>query len=98
MKIGTNSYYRITNWKNSPDLEGYEERPANGWDVRAQDWLPSYPQFGARMTYEQFYGDNVALFGKDKRQKNPQSITAGFNYPPVPLLTVSAKHRHGKSG
>ena len=26
--------------------------------------------------YEQYYGDEVGLFGKDKRQKDPHAISA----------------------
>lgn len=65
LKLGVNTYHRLTNWKNSLDLEDYEERPANGWDVRTQYWLPALPQLGGKLTYEQYYGDEVALFGKD---------------------------------
>ena len=33
-------------------------------------YLPR-PQLGASLMYEQYYGDEVGLFGKDKRQKDP---------------------------
>ncbi|WP_312625854.1 Ig-like domain-containing protein [Scandinavium sp.] len=98
LKLGFNTYSRLTNWKNSPDLEDYEERPANGWDLRAQYWLPSLPHLGGKLTYEQYYGEEVALFGRDNRQRNPYAITAGVNYTPVPLLTFSAEQRQGQSG
>jgi len=98
LKLGMNTYYRLTGWKNSPDLEDYEERPANGWDVRAQYWLPALPQLGGKLTYEQYYGDEVALFGRDNRQRNPHVITAGVNYTPIPLLTFSAEQHQGQSG
>ncbi|WP_336804209.1 inverse autotransporter beta domain-containing protein, partial [Cedecea sp. VD23] len=98
LKLGVNSYHRLTGWKNAPDLEDYEARPANGWDVRAQYWLPSLPQLGGKLTYEQYYGDEVALFGRDNRQRNPHAVTAGVNYTPVPLLTFSAEQRQGQSG
>ncbi len=48
--------------------------------------------------YEQYYGDEVGLFGKDKRQKDPHAISAEVTYTPVPLLTLSAGHKQGKSG
>jgi adhesin/invasin len=96
LKLGVNTYYRLTNWKDSPALEDYEERPANGWDVRAQYWLPTLPQLGGKLTYEQYYGNEVALFGRDNRQRNPHAITAGVNYTPVPLLTFTAEQRQGK--
>ncbi|MEL5362467.1 invasin domain 3-containing protein [Serratia ureilytica] len=98
LKLGVNSYHRLTGWKNAPDLEDYEARPANGWDIRAQYWLPALPQLGGKLTYEQYYGDEVALFGKDNRQRNPYAVTAGVSYTPVPLLTFSAEQRQGQSG
>lgn len=98
LKLGANSYMRLTNWKDSPDLdEGtYEERPANGWDIRAQAWLPALPQVGGKLVYEQYYGDEVGLFGKDKRQKDPHAFTLGLEYTPIPLVSLSAEQRQGK--
>ncbi|EJX6512931.1 inverse autotransporter beta domain-containing protein, partial [Salmonella enterica] len=98
LKLGANGYMRLTGWKDSPDLENYQERPANGWDIRAQAWVPSLPQLGGKLTYEQYYGKEVALFGVDNRQKNPHAITAGINYTPVPLITLGAEQRQGQSG
>ncbi|EAN2043936.1 invasin [Salmonella enterica] len=98
LKLGANTYQRLTSWKNSPDLDDYEERPANGWDIRAQAWIPSLPQLGGKLIYEQYYGDEVGLFGRDNRQRNPHAITASVNYTPVPLLTFTAEQRQGKSG
>jgi adhesin/invasin len=98
LKLGFNGYMRLTGWKDSPDLKDYQERPANGWDVRAQAWLPSLPQLGGKLTYEQYCGNEVALFGVDNRQKNPHAITAGVNYTPVPLITLGAEQRQGQSG
>ncbi|SUG27697.1 putative invasin [Salmonella enterica] len=97
-KLDANTYLRLTNWKDSPDLEDYEERPADGWDVRAQGWLPSYPQLGAKLSYEQYYGHDVGLFGYDHLQKDPHAFTAGLTWTPVPLLTFSAEQRQGKQG
>lgn len=98
LKLGANSYHRLTSWKNSPDIVNYEERPANGWDIRAQAWLPKLPSLGGKFTYEQYYGKEVALFGKSNRQHDPYVITAGINYTPVPLLTFNIEQRQGKSG
>nr|EGS9996332.1 LysM peptidoglycan-binding domain-containing protein [Serratia marcescens] len=98
LKLGANSYMRLSGWKDSPDVTDYEERPANGWDVRAQAWVPAMPQLGGKLTYEQYYGNEVGLFGKDNRQRDPHAITAGVNYTPVPLLTFNAEHRQGQSG
>ena len=98
LKLGFNGYTHLTGWKDSPDMDNYQERPANGWDIRAQAWLPSLPQLGGKLTYEQYYGNEVALFGEDNRQKNPHAITAGVNYTPVPLITLGAEQRQGQSG
>lgn len=98
LRLGANGYIGVTRWRNSPDVEDYEERPADGWDVRAEGYLPAYPQLGAKLIYEQYYGDEVGLFGKDDRQKNPHAFTVGVNYTPVPLLTFSAEQRQGKAG
>ncbi|MGP3591955.1 Ig-like domain-containing protein [Vagococcus sp. WN89Y] len=98
LKFGANSYLRLTNWRDAPDLEDYEERPANGWDVRAQAWLPALPQLGGKLVYEQYYGKEVALFGKNERQSNPHAVTVGVNYTPFPLLTLNADHRQGTDG
>lgn len=97
-KAGVNVYHRLTNWKISPDLEDYEERPADGWDIRTEGWLPSYPQLGVKLTYEQYYGHDVGLFGYDNLQKDPHAFTAGLTWTPVPLLTFTAEQRQGKQG
>lgn len=98
LRLSTNGYLRLSNWRDSPDLEDYRERPANGFDVRAEGWLPALPSLGAKLAYEQYFGDEVGLFGHDQRQKDPHAITAGLNYTPVPLLTVGVDRRQGTSG
>lgn len=99
LKLSSNSYLRLTNWRSAPELDNdYEARPANGWDVRAESWLPAWPHLGGKLVYEQYYGDEVALFDKDDRQSNPHAITAGLNYTPFPLMTFSAEQRQGKQG
>lgn len=99
LKLSSNGYLRLTNWRSAPELNNdYEARPANGWDVRAEGWLPAWPHLGGKLVYEQYYGDEVALFDKDDRQSNPHAITAGLNYTPFPLMTFSAEQRQGKQG
>lgn len=99
LKLSSNGYLRLTNWRSAPELDNdYEARPANGWDVRAEGWLPTWPHLGGKLVYEQYYGDEVALFDKDDRQSNPHAITAGLNYTPFPLMTFSAEQRQGKQG
>ncbi len=99
LKLSSKGYLRLTNWRSAPELDNdYEARPANGWDVRAEGWLPAWPHLGGKLVYEQYYGDEVALFDKDDRQSNPHAITAGLNYTPFPLMTFSAEQRQGKQG
>ncbi|KAE9664021.1 inverse autotransporter adhesin-like protein YeeJ [Escherichia coli] len=99
LKLSSNGYLRLTNWRSAPELDNdYEARPANGWDVRAEGWLPAWPHLGGKLVYEQYYGDEVVLFDKDDRQSNPHAITAGLNYTPFPLMTFSAEQRQGKQG
>ncbi|EPU4297823.1 inverse autotransporter adhesin IatC [Escherichia coli] len=99
LKLSGNGYLRLSNWRSAPELDNdYEARPANGWDLRAEGWLPAWPQLGGKLVYEQYYGDEVALFGKYERQNDPHAITAGLSYTPVPLISFSAEQRQGKQG
>ncbi|WP_336240702.1 inverse autotransporter beta domain-containing protein [Citrobacter werkmanii] len=100
LKLAANLYRHLTGWKASDDLDGWEERPADGFDVRAEGYLPSYPQLGAKVVYEKYYGDHVGLFGdsEDDLQKNPQAVTVGVNYTPFPLMTFSLDQKQGESG
>lgn len=94
-KLSANHYHRLSNWRTSDDVMDYNERPANGWDIRTEGYLPAYPQLGAKLIFEQYYGKEVGLFGKDNRQENPHAYTAGLTYTPVPLVTLSAERRFG---
>ncbi|WP_296250828.1 inverse autotransporter beta domain-containing protein, partial [uncultured Enterobacter sp.] len=98
LSFAGNAYMRLNDWHQSRDFDDYDERPANGFDIRAQGWLPAYPQLGGKLIYEQYYGDEVALFGKDDRQRDPYAVTAGVNWTPFPLLTVGIDERMGKGG
>ncbi|WP_295895631.1 inverse autotransporter beta domain-containing protein [uncultured Bartonella sp.] len=98
LKLSMNGYYRLSDWRSSPEVEDYYERPANGWDIRAEGYLPSYPKLGMKLNFEQYYGEEVGLFGKNNRQKNPYAVTFGANYTPIPLLTFNVDHRQGASG
>ncbi|ERP84440.1 invasin [Yersinia pestis 9] len=86
----------MTGWHQSRDFSSYDERPADGFDIRTEAYLPAYPQLGGKLMYEKYRGDEVALFGKDDRQKDPHAVTLGVNYTPVPLVTIGAEHREGK--
>ncbi|PKH23636.1 hypothetical protein CIG19_09400 [Enterobacterales bacterium CwR94] len=97
LKLTGNGYWRLSGWRDSGDVEDYDARPANGFDLRAEAWLPAYPALGGRLMYEQYYGEEVALFGKDQRQRNPNAVTAGLSWTPVPLISLTADHKKGGS-
>ncbi len=96
MKFAVNYYHPLSDWKESKDFDDYLERAARGFDIRFQGYLPQYPHLGGSLMYEQYYGDKVALFGKDNLQKDPRAITASIDYTPVPLFTIKAEHKRGQ--
>ncbi|PHM45170.1 putative invasin [Xenorhabdus mauleonii] len=98
LKLSANGYFRLSNWKESHLLTDYDERPANGFDLRAQGYLPAYPQLGGKLVYEQYFGDEVGLINKDHRSKNAAAFTAGIKYTPIPLLTFGVDRRQDMSG
>lgn len=100
LKVSANGYLRLSNWMSSSHYEDYDERAANGFDIRATGYLPAYPQLGANIIYEQYFGDSVGLFGDDEddRQKDPYAVTLGLNYTPVPMVTMGLNQKMGKSG
>ncbi|KOP34002.1 invasin, partial [Xenorhabdus sp. GDc328] len=97
VKLSANLYQRLSHWKPSR-LTDFDARPANGWDIQAEAYLPAFPHWGGQLQFAQYYGQQVALFGEAERQKNPYSVTAGLTYTPVPLVTLGADFRQGKQG
>ncbi|AXA80579.1 hypothetical protein CE206_28800 (plasmid) [Achromobacter xylosoxidans] len=98
LKFSANGYFQQSAWKESPDLDSYMERPASGFDVRLEGYLPQYPQLGAKVMYEKYYGDEVGLFGQNDRQRNPSAWTLGATYTPVPALSIGVERRFGQGG
>ncbi|MBD2795584.1 inverse autotransporter beta domain-containing protein [Xenorhabdus sp. 18] len=98
LKLAANGYLRLSNWKESRLLTDYDERPANGFDLRAEGYLPSLPQLGGKLMYEQYFGDEVGLISKDQRKKDPAAFTVGVNYTPIPLLTFGIDRKQDMSG
>ena len=96
LKLSANAYLGTTEWHSSRDFDDYNEKPADGFDVRIESYLPEYPQLGARAMYEQYYGENVALFDKDHLQSDPSAITVGLNYTPIPLVTAGVDYKRGQ--
>ncbi|MEI9714256.1 inverse autotransporter beta domain-containing protein [Moellerella wisconsensis] len=97
LKLSANQYIGLTNWHQSRDFTDYNERPANGFDIRAEGYLSFYPHIGANLVYEVYQGDQVAIFDKNERQKDPYAFTLGANYTPFSLVTVGIDHRMGKN-
>ncbi|MGL4455762.1 MAG: inverse autotransporter beta domain-containing protein, partial [Plesiomonas sp.] len=100
VKLSANGYLRLSGWKASDELVDYDERAANGFDLRAEAYLPSHPQLGGKLKYEQYFGNEVALSDVNNRQKDPYAMTAGINYTPIPLVTVGVDYtkEKGQSG
>ncbi|WP_074022689.1 inverse autotransporter beta domain-containing protein [Xenorhabdus eapokensis] len=97
-KFSANTYWRISKWRQSPKELDYDERPANGFDINGIFFLPAYPSLGGKLSYEQYFGDNVALFNRDTKQKNPTLARIGLNYTPIPLMTMGVDYKLGNSG
>ncbi|MGB3432238.1 inverse autotransporter beta domain-containing protein, partial [Achromobacter sp.] len=98
LKLSMNGYFRLSDWKRSPDVRDYQERPASGWDIRTEGYLPWYPQLGGKLMFEKYYGDEVGLFGASSRQRNPRAWTLGVSYTPAPAVTLGLDHRMGQGG
>lgn len=98
LKLSGNYYQPLSSWKDSVDLDDFEERPARGWDLRVQAYLPTYPQLGSSLVYEKYYGEQVALSGTDDLQKNPSAVTLGVDYTPVPMVTIGLGYKQENSG
>ncbi|WP_336854496.1 Ig-like domain-containing protein [Pseudescherichia vulneris] len=96
LKLGFNTYAGTTDWHTSRDYADYDEKPADGFDVRVDGYLPAYPQLGGKLMYEKYYGDDVALFDKDTLQNDPSAVTVGLNYTPIPLITAGVDYRRGQ--
>ena len=96
LKLGFNTYAGTTDWHSSRDYADYNEKPADGFDIRADGYLPAYPQLGGKLMYEKYYGDDVALFDKDTLQNDPSAVTVGLNYTPIPLVTAGVDYRRGQ--
>ncbi|NIH18181.1 Ig-like domain-containing protein [Morganella morganii] len=100
LKVSANGYFRLTNWHQSaPDaMRDYDERPANGFDIRTEAYLPSYPQLGAFARYEQYFGDGIDpgySTTPGDLKNNPSATTLGLTYTPVPLVTFRGQTAFG---
>ncbi|WP_416776193.1 inverse autotransporter beta domain-containing protein [Xenorhabdus budapestensis] len=98
IKLSANAYYRLSDWQKSRNFQDYHERPATGYDINGEFFLPVYPNLGAKLTYEQYFGDNVTLFNRDTKQKNPRQAKLDLTYTPIPLVTIGVGYRQGEKG
>ncbi|WP_343103649.1 Ig-like domain-containing protein, partial [Morganella morganii] len=102
LKLAANGYFRVTDWHQSKlhEMRDYDERPANGFDIRAEGYLPDYPQLGAFAKYEQYFGDGVSLASttsSGELKSNPSVSTIGLSYTPFPLITFKGQTSRGDS-
>ncbi|WP_063657505.1 inverse autotransporter beta domain-containing protein [Candidatus Arsenophonus triatominarum] len=100
LKLAANSYFGLTNWHQSKIsvMDNYIERPASGFDINAQAYLPAYPQLGGSIKYEQYFGKAVHLAtgaNPNELKKDPYSFTFGVNYTPIPLITLKGERSVG---
>ncbi|MCC8367244.1 inverse autotransporter beta domain-containing protein [Xenorhabdus sp. PB61.4] len=95
LKLSANTYIRLSKWHQSRDDKLWEERPANGFDINGEFFLPAYPHIGSKLGYEKYFGDGVTLFNRDTKQKNPGFAKVGMTYTPIPLITMGIDYRHG---
>ncbi|WP_392563857.1 Ig-like domain-containing protein [Orbus wheelerorum] len=100
LKLSTNGYFRLTDWRQSKldEFNDYDERPANGFDIRAEGYLPSYPNLGGNLLYEKYFGENVNLKGSSSLSNlkdDPEAYTVGLSYTPVPLFSFKVNQTMG---
>ncbi|WP_415843300.1 inverse autotransporter beta domain-containing protein, partial [Xenorhabdus thuongxuanensis] len=95
IKLSANAYYRLSDWQQSRNFQYYHERPANGYDINGEFYLPFYPNLGTKLSYEQYFGDNVTLFDRKTKQKNPALAKIGLTYTPIPLITIGTDYKQG---
>ncbi|AOM42120.1 inverse autotransporter beta domain-containing protein [Xenorhabdus hominickii] len=98
MKFAANGYFRASSWRDGKKLKDYAERPANGFDLRAEGNIPAYPQLGGKLIYEQYFGHEVGLLSEEQRQKNPSVLTIGASYTPIPLVTLGIDRKQSAQG
>ncbi|WP_039055726.1 inverse autotransporter beta domain-containing protein [Enterobacter sp. Bisph1] len=97
LKLSANGYYGLAEWKISADNPGYDERPANGFDVRAAGYFPSLPHLGVNLSYENYSAEEgIFMIGQSKK-RTFSVFTAGLNFTPFPLLTIGADYRAGQN-
>lgn len=98
ISLSGNYYFPLTNWKESKVIDFHDERPAQGFDIKAKGSLPSVPWIGAELALEKYYGDKVDILGNDTLTKNPQALSGAVSWRPVPIVEFKAGYKDAGSG
>lgn len=98
LRLSSNYYYPLSGMRATQQSDQLQSRLASGYDITTQGYLPFYRQIGASVKFEHYYGNRVDLFDSGNYRHNPSAVEIGLNYTPVPLMTLSAKHKQGDSG
>ena len=98
LSFSGNYYFPLTGWKASSVLGLHDERPAQGFDLRAKGALPDLPWFTAELSYEHYFGDKVDILGNDTLTRNPSAIGGTLSWRPVPLIELRGGYRDAGSG
>ena len=96
LSLSGNYYFPLSDWRVSPDFKRYLERPAKGFESKIKGYLPLYPQIGASLSYEQYFGSKVDVNGSLDPHSNPYNTTFGVEYTPFPLLAFTADYEKAK--
>lgn len=96
LKFSANGYFALSDWQESATKDDYDEKAADGYDMQVEGYIPAAPQLGGHIKYEQYFGDNVALFDSNHLQSNPMAVTLGASYTPLPLVTMAVDYKKGE--
>ncbi|MGJ3524325.1 inverse autotransporter beta domain-containing protein [Nitratidesulfovibrio sp. D1] len=100
LHLASNYYYPLSSWRDSKDFDGdfIQERPAEGWDLRARGYLPFYRNVALTGGYSQWHGDHVGMFSTSDLEKDPRVWSYGIEYTPVPLVSGFITQRSTERG
>ncbi|HGM5489855.1 TPA: YchO/YchP family invasin [Serratia fonticola] len=98
LRLSANYYHPLSSFTQQANNAVFLGRPARGYDITTQGYLPFYRQLGASLSYEQYRGTSVDLLGNGNKQTDPSAMQVGLNYTPVPLVTVKALHKLDNAG
>ena len=105
-RLAANAYAPVSGWKTSdqdslnPDPERFDlyERPAAGWDARAEISLPGAPKLAGTASYFTWKGEGVDIFGDGNLERDPTGYSIGIKWQPIPMMTFNAEHEQIQGG